>query len=139
MATPTAPRKRTTRPATKRTSAKPTGTFARLRAEAAKGQPAAEPYVIDDVTPPIVIEAPATTEQQIGLSQLFTSEGDFELRDARRILELICGDAFEAVWELLRKEHISVLTQFIAELAEHFGASISEAADFPGGSEASST
>lgn len=117
-----------------------TGTFARLQAKAKEGTPEVPPYVIDDVNPPIVIELPDTIEQQVGLADLFTMEGDFRIGDARRILELICGDAFPRVWELMRREHITVLVAFIHELGEHFGGFFDPGArDFPGGSGASSS
>lgn len=98
-----------------------TGVFARLKAEAGKGQPPVVPYVIDDVEPAIVIQAPTDTETQIGLAEVFDANGDFNIRDARRILELICGDSFPAVWELFRKEHISVMVQLIIDMSAHFG------------------
>lgn len=116
------------------------GVFARLKAEAGKEQATVEPYVIDDVEPPIVITAPTETERQLGIAELFGSEGEFEVKDARRILELVCGDAFEQVWELVRREHVSVMLALITDMGQHFQAAISGGAgDFPGGSEASST
>lgn len=118
-----------------RPRAKPLGTFARLRAEAAKGQPPLEPYIIDDAEPPISIEPPSTIEQQVDLAGLFSNTGDFKIKDARRILEIICGDAFPEVWELVRHEHIQVLVAFIRDLADHFATAIDVGADdFPGGS-----
>lgn len=118
----------------------PVGLFARLRAQADKQRTPLEPYVINDVDPPILIEQPATTEQQIGLAELFDNTGDFMLKDARRVLELICGESFPAVWELMRREHISVLVGFIQELGLYFGGLVSAAEDeVPGGSAASST
>lgn len=121
-------------------TAKQTGVFARLKAEAERSQPAPEPYVIDDADPPIVITAPTDTETQIGLAELFGSAGEFDIKDARRILELVCGDSFPAVWELFRREHVSVMVALIADMSAHFGPSLNaEAASLPGGSAASSS
>lgn len=121
---------------------RPTGVFARLKAEAEedRSEPL-EPYVLDDVDPPIIIEAPDDSERQLALAELFDSQGGFEVRDARRILQLVCGDAFDRVWELVRHEHISVLVKLIDDMGSHFAkqSQLDGAQEFPGGSVASST
>lgn len=135
------PRSRTTKsPA--RTSAK-VSTFARLRAQALADVPDVEPYVIDDVVPPISIPAPETVEQQLALMEVFSSDGKFRIADGRRILSIICGDQFEAVWALVRREKLAVLLEFIDDMSRHFAEQgaledVGEA-DAPGGSGASST
>lgn len=135
-------------PPTKRAPAKaaaarqaPQGRFARLRAEAAKNRAPIEPYVIDDVEPPITITAPDDVERQIGILEMLGPDGDqFQVSDARRVLELLCGEEFPRVWELVRKEHISVLMELIADMGEHFGPALEAGmASAPGGSPASST
>lgn len=125
----------------------PTGTFARIKAEADKqrldeqGPPA--PYVIDDVDPPIVIQPPEDTERQLELAEMFDAgTGAFRAADARRILTLICGDEFDRVWDMVRHEHITVLMALIDDMGTHFEnqANLREAAgEFPGGSAASSS
>lgn len=122
--------------------AKPTGTFARLKAEADADRPQVEPYVLDDVDPPIVITPPEDAERQMELAELFGEQGQFRMSDARRVLRNICGDEFDRVWELVRGEHISVLLALIDDMGQHFAAQGSPAdnvteADFPGGSSAS--
>lgn len=121
---------------------KPVGTFARLRAEAAKatGAKPVEPYVL---TQDVVIPAPETAEQQDAIMNI-AGEGAFLLKDAKRLLEVTCGDQFPAVWELVRHEHVAVMFQLIQDMAAHFGAQELandddevEEEDFPGGSEAS--
>lgn len=117
------------------------GTFARLRAKAAEDEQI-EPYLIEDVDPPIEIAAPETAEQQLELAALFDNEGTFRVADAKRILSLICGDSFDAVWELFRREKVTVLIGLIQDMGRHFqeqGAieNVDEE-DFPGGSPASS-
>lgn len=123
---------------------KPTGVFARLKAEAEADLPPVEPYVIDDVDPPIVIPPPDDADTQLELSELFGEDGEFQMRDARRILRLICGDAFDRVMEQFGKEHITVLLRLIGDMGRHFqeqapAASPDGAADFPGGTPASSS
>jgi hypothetical protein len=115
------------------------GLFERLRAEAVKSLPPIEPYIIRDVDPPISIAPPSSTEQQIALANLFTRTGEFQVRDARNVLEAICGETFPRVWDLVRKEHINVLVAFIQDMSEHFSGELPDEGDFPGGSEASST
>jgi hypothetical protein len=123
---------------------KPGGVFARLKAEAAADRPAVEPYVIDDVEPPIVIHPPDDAESQLAAADLFNSDGSFQMKDARRVVQLLCGDAYERVWELVRREHVSVLLALIDDMGRHFeaqaeAASVEAARDFPGGSGASSS
>lgn len=140
---PTTPRKATPNRATRRATAKakPQGTFARLRAEALQDALEIEPYVINDVEPPIVIEAPDTVEQQMALLEMFDNEGQFRIADARRVLETVCGESFDRVWELLRAEKLPVMLRFIQEVGAHFGAQGGieqvDEEDFPGGSRAS--
>lgn len=126
----------TTRPAPQ-----PGGVFARLKAEAEKGRPPVEPYVIDDVDPPIVIAPPGDAESQFAFADLFAEDGSFAMKDVHRVLQLICGDAFDRVWQLVRKEHISVTLALIDDMGRHFQDQVpaAEVADFPGGTAASSS
>lgn len=57
-----------------------------------------------------------------------------ESRSSRRTLELLCGEQFEAVYELIRREPASVLNSLVNDMVEHFGL----AAAPPGGTRASS-
>lgn len=117
------------------------GSFARLRAEAAKAAPDVEPYVLydDDGEPLVEIPAPDTAEQQLALASMFDNTGSFALADAKLILETVCGDAFGLVWDLTRHEKLPVLLALIKDMGEHFqeqGALVAdvEEDDFPGGS-----
>lgn len=117
------------------------GVFARLKAQAEKDLPEVPPYVIDDVEPPIVIQAPTSTEQQIEIHQLFGNDGTFHVRDAELVLRALCGEAFPRVWEQFRREHVKVLIALIADMGDHFGELLqgNGEGDFPGGSPASSS
>jgi hypothetical protein len=118
------------------------GTFARLRAQAARDLPTIEAYVLDDVDPPIEIGPPDTLEQQITIQRLFDRDGNFALADAGEVLEVLCGEAFPRVWDLLRNEHVRVSIGLIQDIGRHFEplmARLIEAGDFPGGSGASPT
>ncbi|MBB5154954.1 hypothetical protein [Saccharopolyspora phatthalungensis] len=57
-----------------------------------------------------------------------------ESRSSRRTLELLTGDYFDQVYELVRHEPASVLNGLVADMADHFGL----AAAPPGGTRASS-
>lgn len=121
---------------------KPGGVFARLKEQAAKDAPELEPYVIDDVEPPIVIEAPTDSAVQLEIAELFGEDGGFAMKDARKIIRLLAGDAFDRVMEVFGREHISVLLALIDDMGRHFQEQrpeLAEVADFPGGSHASST
>lgn len=119
----------------------PQGVFARLQAQADERRVEVEPYVINDIDPPIVIQPPNSIEQQIGLSELFSSQGEFRTRDARRVLQLICGDSFTTLWPHIKGKHISFLVALIRDMGEHFGGYLRnwDDGDLPGGSKASST
>ncbi len=115
--------------------------FAELRAEALKGRAPTAPFVIEDVTPPIESTAPTDLERTIGLSEVVSPTGEFAYKDARRILELFCGDSFGRVWELCRREHTSVMTGLINALLDHFKADLDDVqgiGEVPGGRAASS-
>lgn len=135
-------RPRTAAKAAAKVAVKPS-TWARLKAQALADQPEFEPYPLDAVDPPILIPAPETVEQQVALMEMFTSEGQFRIADARRILHVVCGDRFDAVWAVVRGEKMPVLLALIEDISRHFedqGAleDVDEE-DVPGGSVASST
>lgn len=121
------------------------GVFARIKAEAEADrgdEPVIEPYVIDDVEPPIIVGAPETSEQITALGEMLSNDGKFTTLDARRVLAAICGAGFPAMWELVRHEHISVLLALIKDMGEHFekqGALLVDEDDSPGGTGASSS
>lgn len=94
--------------------------FADFEAEAYEGREPTPPFVIDDVDPPISIESPAVLEVQIELSEMVGPNLEYDASDTRRILELMCGDAFPAVWELVRRKHPRVFNAMAGALLEHF-------------------
>lgn len=57
-----------------------------------------------------------------------------ESRSSRRTLELLCGEQFDAVYELIRHEPASVLNSLVNDMVGHFGL----VAAPPGGTRASS-
>jgi len=124
----------------------PTYKFADLRAEAARrstGDPEPiqiEPFVIDDVTPPIVITAPDTLERQLVISDAIARDGEFDASQALPLLKALCGDAFSRVWQLIRHDkNANTAIALVQTLVGHFYDQLEiEAADVPGGSEGSS-
>ncbi|SFO82320.1 hypothetical protein SAMN05421810_10175 [Amycolatopsis arida] len=57
-----------------------------------------------------------------------------ESRSSRRTLELLTGEHFAEVFELVRHQPASVLNAVVADMVDHFGLSAAP----PGGSRASS-
>jgi hypothetical protein len=106
----------------------------------------AEPFVIDDVEPHIVIEPPdeKTTliiSEQIGI----VSSGLDPNLSIQRILPLLrafCGGQFPRVWAMLPTENTTEAVYVLMQaLLDHFEVSLRtarDAAELPGGSEASS-
>lgn len=121
---------------------RPQGTWARIRAEALRDLPEIAPYLIEDVDPVIEIPAPETAEQMLAIGAFFNNEGEFRIADAKAVLEVVCGDQFAAVWNLVRREKLPVLLGLIRDMGEHFDAQGAlenvDEDDVPGGSEASS-
>ena len=121
--------------------------FADLRAEAqaasAEGeeQPEVPPFVIDDVTPPIVITAPDTLERQLVIAEMIDVQGNFSAGQALPLLRALCGDAFPRLWMLIKNDRDpNTAIALVQSLVSHFYAAIEvEAASLPGGSEGSSS
>ncbi|WP_134664006.1 hypothetical protein [Amycolatopsis sp. CFH S0078] len=57
-----------------------------------------------------------------------------ESRSSRRTLELLTGEHFDQVYELVRHEPASVLNGLVGDMVDHFGLSAAP----PGGTRASS-
>lgn len=118
----------------------------RAVAEGRRPRPAVEPFVIDDVEPPIVIKPPdeKTTliiSEQIGM----LSAGLDPNMSIQRILPLLrafCGSEFPRVWALLPTEGATEAIYVLMQaFMDHFEAALKdamEASELPGGSEASS-
>lgn len=75
-------------------------------------------YVINDVSPPIVIGPPSPAAAR-ALRRV--AAGAASPADARRCLEAVCGDQFDRVWGLVGREHVSVLVALLLDMAAHFG------------------
>jgi hypothetical protein len=121
--------------------------FANLRAEAKKRakaqgkqeQPEIEPFVMDDVEPPIVITAPDTLERQLVIAEMISPGGDFSAGQALPLLKALCGPAFPRVWALIKDDKDpNTAIALVQALVEHMFDAVTEAADVPGGSQGSS-
>ena len=119
--------------------------FAALREEAARrteGQekrPEIPPFILDDVTPPIIITAPDTLERQLVIAEMIGPSGTFEAAQALPLLRALCGPAFGQLWSLIRNDtDPNTAIALVQTLIQHFYDAIeAEAADVPGGSEGS--
>lgn len=120
--------------------------FADLREEAKRrneGQdkrPEIPPFILDDVSPAIVITAPDTLERQLIIAEMIGTNGTFEAAQALPLLRALCGPAFGQVWNLIRNDtDPNTAIAFVQTLISHFFDAIeAEAAEVPGGSEGSS-
>ena len=120
--------------------------FSKFRAEAekkrAKETPRTEvpPFVIDDVTPPIVITQPDTLERQIVIGDFVASgnAGNWNGQNAMPLLQALCGDQFGRVWMLVKDDpDAHAMIALIEAMFEHFASVLEDvngAAELPGGS-----
>jgi hypothetical protein len=81
------------------------------------------PFVLDTGETQIVI-APPTGEAVLDLTEATIFEG-------RRVLMMMCGQQFEAVWDVVKDENGEVLVALLADLAGHF--KIAQIQEAPGG------
>lgn len=114
----------------------PKSRWATMRDEARAKHKPRPPYLFDGTEPPTEISAPDTADRGTALAQLLDrgiSDGE-----VRRLFEVVCGDAFDAVWEVVGPEPIEVLFPLFQEINEHFAAVPAEdGEDLPGGDSAS--
>lgn len=83
-----------------------------------------EPFVLEvDDKRSIVIEPP-TVEDIIEI-------GETPLNNGRRMLQLICGEQFDEVWELISQDPGSMLVPLVVDMAKHF--KINTMSQVPGG------
>lgn len=113
-------------------------------------RPSVEPFVIDDVQPPIVIPPPdeKTTlviSEQIGLLSTDLLDPKVSIQRVLPLLRAFCGDQFPRIWALLPTEGTTEAVYVLMQaLMDHFSeqmkmlAHARQAADLPGGSGASS-
>jgi hypothetical protein len=135
--------------ASKIKTASKTYKFAALKQQAERQQEGREarktppPFVFDDVEPPIVITAPDTVERQLVIAEMIGPNLEFAPGAVRPLLKALCGKEFPRVWALVKDDTEPDLTVLlITQILEHFkqaGLAMAEAADLPGGSEASSS
>jgi len=129
----------------KKKQQKKTYKFAEIRAEAEAiaGDDLTEaypPFVMDDVSPPIVITAPDTLERQLVIAEMIDARGEFGASQALPLLRALCGDAFPRVWALIRHDKnpqtaIALVQTLVAHM---YDAIEGEASEVPGGSKGSS-
>lgn len=120
--------------------------FAKLKkeaeAKAAKREPrkVLEPFVINDVEPPIVITSPDTNERQLMIAEMIGRDGTFDTTNSLPLLRALCGTSFGRVWMLVRDDtEPDTLIALIQAIFKHFEdviKGLQEAEEeLPGGSE----
>lgn len=114
------------------------------RAAARGARPKIEPYVFDDVEPPIVISAPDDKRLLI-ISEALGPDLTFHPGRVMPLLRALCGNEFQRVWMSIPDDDDSssdMLMLITQALIDHFGHALhnaSAAAELPGGTEASSS
>lgn len=91
-------------------------------------------YVADARKEPFVLATSDEREIEIPAPTGETVLEIEESRSSRRTLELLCGEHFSEVYDLVRAAPASALNALVADMVEHFGISAAP----PGGSVASS-
>jgi hypothetical protein len=121
------------------------------RSVGTKKRPVIEPFVIDDVQPPIIIPPPdeKTTlviSEQIGIVSTEMLDPRVGIQRVLPLLRAFCGDQFPRIWALLPEENTTEAVYVLMQaLVDHFKdalaaatAAAEQAAELPGGSKASS-
>jgi hypothetical protein len=117
---------------------------AEQRASNRPARPKIEPYIIDDVEPPIVIEPP-DDKRLLVISECVGSDGTFHIARVLPLLRALCGNEFPRVWMLIpdnSAEAQDLMGLLASELIQHFMGALRDAmqaADLPGNSEGSSS
>jgi hypothetical protein len=128
-----------------KTVSKPKATkWATLKKQAAEragaGRPRVklEPYIIDDVQPPIVIEPP-DDKRLLVIAECLGPDLQFAAQRTLPLLRALCGDQFPRVWQLVPDNDPNAMAMFAVlteELINHFIVALKdavEAQDLPGG------
>jgi hypothetical protein len=109
--------------------------YAALRDQARARHKAITPYMFDGTEPPTPITAPETIERATALAELLDNDGHFEYQSIKRLFATVCGDAFDAVWPVIKDEPAELLLMLINDINTHFDNPVpgDEGADLPGG------
>lgn len=102
-------------------------------------RPEIPPFVIDDVDPPIEITAPDDVERMFIIADIVGRDLDFNEANSLQLLKALCGEQFDRVWFLVRKDKTpDTIIALVNALLGHFADAIedlAEAGDQPGGSQ----
>lgn len=116
-------------------------TLKKQAAERTKGgqrRPQVEPYVIDDVQPPLVIEPPDDKRLLI-IAECLGPDLQFAPQRTLPLLRALCGDQFPRIWQLVPDNEPNSMALFgvlAEELINHFIVALKDVADageLPGG------
>ncbi|QWS68134.1 tail assembly chaperone [Gordonia phage VanLee] len=102
------------------------GTYARIQREAAEMRKKAgsssqdlEPYVIDDVEPPIIIHPPSV-DGQLTIAENVGPKGEIRVSSIRTVLRALTGENFDRVYELVKDGDEFDLVALINDIRGHF-------------------
>lgn len=115
-----------------------TFSFATLKAEARRGKTTEfTPFVMNVPEGDDIVIAPMDSERYVDFMDLLDPTGSIRYRDYRQALRIMCDDAYEQVWELLRHEGHEVMAEVVTAIAKHLTTPVErDAAALPGGTEA---
>jgi hypothetical protein len=99
------------------------------------------PFIIDDVTPHIVITEPDTVERMLTIADFvgMQQSGQWDNSAYIPLLRALCGDQFGRVWMMVKDDpDTEVLLNLINALFDHFSGVLKDVReaeeDLPGGS-----
>lgn len=102
-----------------------------------------DPFVLEDIQPPIVITSPDTVERQLIIAECIGRDGNFDMANVMPLLRALCGDQFGRVWSLVKNDtEPDTLIGLCQAMVDHFSseaggkglADMVEANELPGGS-----
>lgn len=98
-----------------------------------------EPFVINDVDPPIQITAPDTVDRQLTIAEMIDRDGQFDTGNSKVLLRALCGPAFGRVYMLVKDDtEPDTLIALIQAIFTHFQdviVEMQETEELPGGTE----
>lgn len=106
----------------------------RDEARATRKRKRKRPYMFDGTTPPTPIYEPDTVWQVLTLAALLDGQ-EMPVGRIRELFEAMCGDGFDAVWNVVRGEPAEVLWPLFDAINRHFSSlpDPAQAGELPGG------
>lgn len=88
-----------------------------------------EPFELEVADGQVISIQPPSAETMMAI-------GETPVQDGRKMLRLLCGEQYEALWAAVAWEPAAVVTSLVKDLIKHFGLGEAALRDVPGGSRA---